>query len=170
MKAFSKNVRISPKKATLIAGMVQRMNAKEALTQLKFTPKKGAKVLYKLISSAVANAKNNFQQDENKLVIKTIRVTKGITYKRGLPVSRGRYHRIFKRNSNIFVEVGLDAATPARTESAEGAKEEKAPKAEKPTKKTAPKKESAKKAEKPARKSSKSEGGKAAPKTEETTN
>jgi len=46
-------------------------------------------------------------QDEKNLIIKSISVNKGITYKRGLPVSRGRYHRILKRNSNINVEMGI---------------------------------------------------------------
>lgn len=143
MKASSKNVRISPKKAVLIAGMVKQMNAKEALNQLKFTPKKGAKVLFKIITSAVANAKNNFQQDEDKLVIKTIRVTKGITYKRGLPISKGRYHRILKRNSNILVEVGLNADISDKKDE----KEEK-----KPSKKTTAKKEEPKAEKKTAAK------------------
>ena len=105
-----KNARISPKKMNLVAELVRGQKAVDALNQLKFTPKKAAHILYKVISSAVANATNNRAQDADKLYIKSILVTKGTTYKRGLPVSRGRYHRILKRNSNIQVEVEVQQA------------------------------------------------------------
>ena len=52
MKASQKNARISPKKANLIAGMVRNMKVTEALDQLKFTPKKGAQILYKIIQGS----------------------------------------------------------------------------------------------------------------------
>lgn len=155
MKSHLKNARISPKKLNLVAGMVRGEKTHEALNQLKFTPKKGAKILHKLITSAVANATNNFEQNEENLYVKSIMVTKGVTYKRGLPVSRGRYHPVLKRNTNIVVEVGMidptlgktkkSAKTPEKTESSEVAEKPKAKKtveaaAEKPKKKTVAKK------------------------------
>lgn len=91
----------------MVAGLVRGEKANDALNQLKFTPKKAAKILYKIINSAVSNAKNNFDQNEENLYIKSILVTKGITFKRGMPVSRGRSHPILKRNTNITVEIGL---------------------------------------------------------------
>ena len=64
MKAFLKNIGISPKKANLVAGMVRGKMVETALTELKFTPKKGAGILYKVIASASANATNNFKQNK----------------------------------------------------------------------------------------------------------
>ncbi|MDP2691840.1 MAG: 50S ribosomal protein L22 [Candidatus Gracilibacteria bacterium] len=107
MRASLKNARISPKKMNLVAGLVRGKMATEALDQLRFTPKKGAQILAKVITSAVANATNNRAQDAEKLVIKSIIVNKGVTYKRGIAVSRGRYHPILKRNTNLSVEVAV---------------------------------------------------------------
>ena len=114
MKAILKNVRISPKKANLVAGLVRGESVEEALTQLKYTPKKGAKILYKVIASAAANAENNFKQKPEKLFIKEIVVTEGPTYKRSVSVSRGRMHPLKKRTSNITVKVDV-MATPNET-------------------------------------------------------
>ncbi len=108
MKAILRKTRISPKKANLIAGMVRKKNVQDALNILKFTPKKGAKIIYKVLYSAASNAKNNFKQPFEDLVITKILVTKGPTYKRSIPISRGRVHPIAKRTSHITVEVGLD--------------------------------------------------------------
>ncbi len=113
MKAVLRTIRISPKKANLVAGTVRGMGVKEALALLKFMPKKGAKILYKIVHSAAYNAKNNFNQSLDDLLITKILVTKGPTYKRSLPISRGRVHPIAKRTSHITVEVGSLVATPA---------------------------------------------------------
>lgn len=110
MKAFLKQCRVSPRKANLVAGLVRGKNVHEAITLLKFIPKKSALVLRKLITSASANAENNFGQDKNKLVIKKILVTKGPTYKRWIPISRGRANKILKRTSHITVEVAAESA------------------------------------------------------------
>ena len=106
MKAALRRIRISPKKANVIAGMVRGQKVNEALNLLKFTPKKGAKILYKVVHSAASNAKNNFKQSIDDLVITKILVTKGPTFKRSMPISRGRVHPILKRTSHITVEVG----------------------------------------------------------------
>lgn len=103
MKAHLRQTRISPKKANLIAQMVRRMKASEAIDILAFTPKKAAPLLKKLIESAMANAENNFKQEKNTLHIKEIIVTEGPTYKRRNPISRGRSHPILKRTSHITV-------------------------------------------------------------------
>ncbi len=119
MKAVLRNIRISPKKANVVAGMVRGAMAYSALDSMKFTPKKGAKILYKVIQSAMSNAVNNFKQDADKLYIKEIVVTKGITYKRSLPVSRGRSHPILKRTSHItvIVDVKIDSQTTTNSKS-----------------------------------------------------
>lgn len=106
MKAVLRQIRISPKKANLVAGMVRGKDVNEALTILKFMPKKGAKILYKVILSASSNAENNFGQTRSDLEVKQILVTKGATYKRNNPISKGRAQPILKRTSHITVEVG----------------------------------------------------------------
>lgn len=134
MKAILRRIRISPKKANLIAALIRNKDVQEALDILKFTPKKGALILRKVVESAAANAEANFKQKIDTLFIKEIIVTEGVTYKRSIPISRGRMHPILKRTSHITVKV-------------EAKKEEK-------PKKSAPKKEEAKteKPEKPAEK------------------
>lgn len=105
MKAYAKNIRISPKKLRVVAEVIRGMNAQEALDFLKFAPKKGAGMLHKVTASAVANALNNDNQKLEDLYIDTLIVTKGIVYKRGRPVSRGRMHPILKRTSNVRLEL-----------------------------------------------------------------
>lgn len=112
MKAILRGIRISPKKANLVAGIVRNKKATEALNILKFMPKKGANILYRVLQSAMANAKNNFKQDVDDLYISQILVTKGMTFKRSIPISRGRTHPILKRSSHITVEL---SATPKDT-------------------------------------------------------
>jgi large subunit ribosomal protein L22 len=117
MKAILRTIRISPKKANLVAGMVRGKKVNEALPLLKFMPKKGADILYKVVLSAASNAKNNFKQNIDDLYITRLLVTKGPTYRRSLPISRGRVHPIDKRTSHITVEVGeLGGKKPAKSE------------------------------------------------------
>ena len=105
MKANAKNIRISPKKLRVVAEVVRGMDASEALNFLKFAPKKGADLMYKILSSAVANATNNDGQKVDSLYVSSLIVNKGIVYKRGNPVSRGRMHPILKRTSNVNLEL-----------------------------------------------------------------
>lgn len=105
MKAYGKNIRISPKKLRVIAEIVRGQNAQEALNFLKFAPKKWADLLYKVLASAVANAENNDNQKVDTLYISSLSIDKGIVYKRWNAVSRGRSHPILKRTSNIKLEL-----------------------------------------------------------------
>ena len=111
--------------------MVRGKKVTDALEILECMPKKGANLIYKVLHSAASNAKNNFNQSINDLFVTRILVTKGPTYKRSLPISRGRVHPIRKRTSHITVEVGIPKS------------DEKAPKAEKKetVKKETPEKE-----------------------------
>ncbi|MBU0981432.1 50S ribosomal protein L22 [Patescibacteria group bacterium] len=133
MKAVLKNARISPKKMNLVAGLVRGKMVEDALNQLRFTPKKGAKILTKVIKSAAANAETNFKQEPKKLFIKEIVVNKAPTFKRSVPISRGRAHPILKRNSHVTVLVDVTASKAKQAEAATKA-EAKAPKAQ-PSKK-----------------------------------
>ena len=105
MKAYGKNIRISPKKLRVVAAVIRGQSASEALNFLKFAPKKGAKILYKILASAVANAQNNDGQKVENLYVDTVSINKWIVYKRGNPVSRWRMHPILKRTSNIILEL-----------------------------------------------------------------
>ncbi|MCP4522723.1 MAG: 50S ribosomal protein L22 [Candidatus Gracilibacteria bacterium] len=105
MKAYGKNIRISPKKLRVIAEVVRGQSVTEALGFLKYAPKKGADLLYKIVYSAVKNAENNDSQKADDLYIDTLIINKGIVYKRGNAVSRGRTHAILKRTSNIKLEL-----------------------------------------------------------------
>lgn len=105
MKAYWKNIRISPKKLRVVAEVIRGQSASEALNFLKFAPKKWADLLYKILASAVANAENNDNQKLSTLYISTLIVSKWIVYKRWNPVSRGRTHPILKRTSNIKLEL-----------------------------------------------------------------
>jgi large subunit ribosomal protein L22 len=101
MKAYGKNIRISPKKLRVVAEIVRWQKASEALNFLKFAPKKWALILYKVLYSAVKNAENNDNQKLSDLYVGTLIINKGIVYKRWNPVSRWRMHPILKRTSNI---------------------------------------------------------------------
>ncbi len=105
MKAYGKNIRISPKKMRVIAEAMKWMNLIDALNFLKFAPKKGADILYKILFSAVKNAENNSNQSRDNLCIQTLTITKWVVYKRGNPVGRWRMHPILKRTSNIKLEL-----------------------------------------------------------------
>lgn len=108
IKAKTKYVRISPRKARLVVDMIRGMEAEYAVEVLRFTNKKAALPIRKTLESAIANAKNNFDMDTSKLLVLEARVDEAPTFKRGLPVARGRYHQILKRNSHIVIGIGSE--------------------------------------------------------------
>lgn len=145
MKAILRTIRISPKKANLVAELVRNKSVKEAVDQLAFTPKKAAPILKKLIESAAANAENNFKQNPETLYIKEIIVNEGPTYKRSNPVSKGRAHPILKRTSHITVKLETAKTEAPTPKAAPKAAKAEAPKTEKentPTEKAEKKEES----------------------------
>ena len=105
MKAYGKNLRISPKKLRVIAEVIKWNDASEALKFLRYAPKKWARLLYWVLNSAVANAVNNDSQKVEDLKIWTLIISKWIVYKRGNSASRGRMHPILKRTSNVKLEL-----------------------------------------------------------------
>lgn len=105
MKAYGKNIRISPKKLRVVAEIIRWQGVEKALSFLKFAPKKGAGILYKVLFSAVSNAENNDSQKASDLYISSLSVNKWLVYKRSNPVSRWRAHKILKRTSNISLEL-----------------------------------------------------------------
>lgn len=102
MKAILKNYRQSPRKVRLVADSVKGKKVEDALLKLRFMPKRATDVLLKLIASAVANAKENFDITD-PLFIKNVEINQGVTLKRFRPRARGSAFRINKRTSNIVV-------------------------------------------------------------------
>ncbi len=102
-KAKLRNTRIGPQKARLIADLVRGQNAENAINTLRFMPKKGARIIRKLLESAVANASQNEAIDVDTLYVKTIFVDGGTMLKRIRPRAMGRATKILKRSSHITV-------------------------------------------------------------------
>lgn len=98
-----KEAKISPRKFGLVAALVRGKNAKGAIEMLKFVPKKGARVLSPVILSALKNASNNFNLNEDNMVITDIKVGPGKTAKSGRFSAKGRFNRIRKRSTNVTV-------------------------------------------------------------------
>lgn len=101
--ANTKNIRISPQKMKIVADQIKMMKAQEAVKILELTPNKSAKIIRKVILSAIANARNNHQQKEDLLHISRIIVSKGPSFKRYRAIARGRMHPILKRTAHIKV-------------------------------------------------------------------
>lgn len=138
MQSTFHNARISPKKANLVAGIVRGMKAVDAIARLDLTPKKAAGILSKVIGDALANAKNNFDQKEEHLIITSILVNKGMVLKRGIPIARGQWHPLLKRSSHITVELGVQA--PEKKSPGQRTPEKSEASKEEPVKKPATKK------------------------------
>jgi len=102
-KALARQIRISPQKARLIADLVRGKDVATAINTLRFMPKKGARILRKVIESALANASQNESIDVDTLYIKTIFIDGGPMLKRIMPRAQGRANRILKRSSHITV-------------------------------------------------------------------
>ena len=101
--AKAKFVRISPQKIRLVMNQVRGKRVEEALNMLSFAPQKGARMLKKLIDSAVANASQNSNVDVDALFIKRVFADQGPTLKRFRPRAQGRATRIRKRSSHLTV-------------------------------------------------------------------
>ena len=101
-KAQAKYIRIAPRKVQVIVPTIKGRKVEEAISILQFMPKKGARILVKVLHSAVANAEQN-KVDIDTLVVKTVLVDGGPTLKRFMPRAMGRATPILKRTSHITV-------------------------------------------------------------------
>ena len=102
-RAIAKYVRISPTKVQKVARAVKGQPVEDALSVLGFMPQRSAKILGKVIRSAVANADQNPDIDVDNLLISNIIVDQGPTLKRFRARAMGRATRILKRTSHIKV-------------------------------------------------------------------
>jgi len=98
--------RISPQKVRLMADTIRGKNVDDALKALSFTPKKSARIVKKVLESAIANAEHNHGADIDELKISTIEVNEAPTLGRHRARAKGRGTRIIKRNSHITIRVG----------------------------------------------------------------
>jgi large subunit ribosomal protein L22 len=103
VKAHARSLRIAPRKMRLVTNLVKDMRLADAMTQLQFTNKKGAKMLQKLLQSAAANAENNFSLNRDGLFIKTITCDMGPVLKRSFPRARGSAFMIRRKMSHVNV-------------------------------------------------------------------
>lgn len=104
-KAIAKYVRMSPRKARLVANLIKGKDIQEAEAILRYTPNKAAKVIQKVLLSAAANAENNLELDRTNLVVKSAIVDQGPSLKRIKPRAQGRADRMVHRTSHVTVVV-----------------------------------------------------------------
>ena len=117
-----RHIRVTPQKARRVVDLIRGKQAEEALAILKFAPQGASEPVYKLVASAIANARvkadaSNTFLDESDLVVARAFVDEGTTLKRFQPRAQGRAFRINKRTSHITVVLAtpdeLTAAAPA---------------------------------------------------------
>ena len=105
-KAILRGVRLSEQKGRLVADLVRGKSVEQALNILTFSPKKGAKIIKKVVESAIANAEHNDGADIDALRVKSVYVEQGMTLKRFTARAKGRGNRISKPTCHIYVTVG----------------------------------------------------------------
>lgn len=96
-----RNYQVAPRKVRLVAGLVRGRLVTDALDALRFSDKKAAPVMFKLIRSAVSNIKESVTADESSLYVKEVRVDEGRSMSRFVPRARGRASVIKRRKSHI---------------------------------------------------------------------
>ena len=103
IEASLKYIKGSFYKLNLVADLIRGMSVIDADAQLTFCEKRIAVTVKKLLSSAIANAENNFKIDKSRLKIARVDVGKAMVLKRSMPRGRGRSTRIEKRFSNLRI-------------------------------------------------------------------
>jgi len=103
--ARARFVKVAPRKTRLVVDAIRGKTTEEALNILRFTPKKAARVLEKVIQSAIANAENNFMLDPERLFIHRAFVDGGPIIRRWRPRAMGRATPIRRRTSHITIVV-----------------------------------------------------------------
>ena len=104
-QAILSNIRISPRKLNLVAGLIRNKPAAAAVATLTFSKRRIAGDVKKCLQSAIANAENNHNLDVDSLVVAEAWVGKNLVMKRGRPRARGRFGKIMKPFSEITIKV-----------------------------------------------------------------
>ena len=113
-----RHIRVTPQKARRVVALIKGKQAEEALAILKFAPQGASEPIYKLVASAIANArvkadKDGEYLDEQDLYVKNAYVDEGTTLKRFQPRAQGRAFQIKKRTSHITVVLSTPQTAPA---------------------------------------------------------
>jgi large subunit ribosomal protein L22 len=103
VRARARYVRVSPRKARVVADQVRGLDVERAIALLNFSPRGASVPVLKLVQSAAANAENNFDLDPEEMRIVSISVDEGPTMRRYRPRARGRATRIEKRSCHINI-------------------------------------------------------------------
>ena len=116
MRALLRNAPMSARKMRLASELIAGRKVQDALDRLEFSTRKSARILRKVLDSAVSNAENNHDADIDELIVSMVRVDKGLVYSRFRARARGRYGAIEKPRCNIEVRVGtqIDPGLPVR--------------------------------------------------------
>ena len=104
--ATLKGVRLSAQKGRLVADQIRGLPVGKALDLLAFSPKKGARIIRRVLESAIANAEHNDGADIDELKVTTIYIDKAETLKRTSARAKGRGNIIGKQSCHIHVVVG----------------------------------------------------------------
>lgn len=104
-RAFSRSIRVSPRKLNLMAQLIRGKSAEAALAELTFNKRRIALEVKTVLESAIANAENNHQLDVDQLFVAQAYVGKSIVMKRWSPRARGRVGHIIKPFSNLTIIV-----------------------------------------------------------------
>ena len=102
-QAHVKFVRISDTKARIVLDQIKGKGVIEAMGILKYSPRYAAEIIEKVLKSAIANAVNNNELDENNLYVADVVANQGPTLKRIRPRAQGRAYRIDKKTAHISI-------------------------------------------------------------------
>ena len=105
VRAVAKTVRIAPRRTRLIIDLIRGKSVSEAAAILRNQPQRAARVIEKVLKSAVSNAVNNNKLKEENLIVKTCYVDEGIVIKRAKMDSRGHVGRNDHKTSHITIIV-----------------------------------------------------------------
>ena len=106
-RATLRRFRESPRKVRMVADMIRGRSVDDALSILRLQQRKAAKMLSKVLGSAIANATENEKADSDKLVVTKINIDGGPVQKRWMPRSMGRANRINSRTSHVTIVVDV---------------------------------------------------------------
>jgi large subunit ribosomal protein L22 len=112
-QAIARNMRVSPRKLNLVAGLIRNLPAAQAVATLTFSKRRIAQQVRKTLESAIANAENNHQLDVDRLVVSRAEVGRSIVMKRFHARGRGRSARIEKWFSHLKIVVAEQAQDEA---------------------------------------------------------
>ena len=104
--AILRGVRLSAQKGRLVADQIRGLPVDKALDVLAFSPKKGARIIRRVLESAIANAEHNDGADVDELKVKTIYVDKADNIRRFQARAKGRGNVILKQTCHIHITVG----------------------------------------------------------------